>query len=372
VLAVKVLLTGASLLPAHGGPAFSVSRLATALAEAGVEVGLWAADQSARAPLGLPTEPSVQRLIGSEVEALESFGAVDILHDNGIWLLHNHRLASLASERSIARIVSTRGMLEPWAMEHKRVKKRVAWWLYQRRDLMRATCLHATAEKEAENVRALGIGVPIYMIPNPVDLPEIDEKLAGSKCEKHGREHAKIALFLGRLHPVKGLPMLIEAWGRVRPPGWRLQIAGPNETGFRAEMEKQVSAAGLTRAICFLGPITGAQKYHAFSKADLFVLPTYSESFGMVIGEALAHGLPVLTTTSAPWPMLPKEGCGWCVAPTVEGIVRGLRKATSHNSKSLREMGAKGRMFVGRQLGRKHIAKQFISIYHELTSPASR
>ena len=139
---VKVLLTGTSLLPDYGGPAFSVSRLAMALAEAGAEVGLWASDQSAAVTPLFPAASSVQRIIGTEAEALDRFGETDILHDNGIWLPHNHRLAVLAERHGIPRVVSTRGMLEPWALSHKRLKKKLAWWLYQRRDLKQARCHH--------------------------------------------------------------------------------------------------------------------------------------------------------------------------------------------------------------------------------------
>jgi len=146
---VKVFLAGTSLLPDYGGPALSVARLATALTELGIEVGLWAANQSAATTPFLPPGSSVRRLTGSEVEALDNLGGADILHDNGIWLPHNHRIANLAARHNISRVVSTRGMLEPWAINHKWGKKRVAWWLYQRRDLKRAHCHHATAEAEA-------------------------------------------------------------------------------------------------------------------------------------------------------------------------------------------------------------------------------
>ena len=131
---MRVLLTGTSLLPEYGGPAFSVSRLAMALAEAGAEVGLWASDQSAMFTPLLPAGSSVQRIIGTEAEALDRFGETDILHDNGIWLRHNHRLAVFAEKRGIPRVVSTRGMLEPWALNHKGLKKKIAWRLDRPRD----------------------------------------------------------------------------------------------------------------------------------------------------------------------------------------------------------------------------------------------
>jgi glycosyltransferase involved in cell wall biosynthesis len=170
---VKIFLAATSLLATYGGPAYSVSRLAIALADAGAAVGLWAPDQSATSTPLLPARSQVRCMAGSEDEALSAFGQADVLHDNGIWLRHHHRLAKLAATRGIPRVVSIRGMLEPWAINHKRLKKSVAWWLYQRRDLMQAACHHATAEAEEENIRRFGLGVPIRVIPNAVDMPEV-------------------------------------------------------------------------------------------------------------------------------------------------------------------------------------------------------
>src|SRR5207244_1623092 len=165
---------------------------------------------------------------------------------------------------------------------------------------------------------------------------------------------------------VKGLPTLIEAWARVRPDGWLLQIVGPDEAGHKAEVEKAVSAAGLNEVISFVGPLDGEAKRSVLLNADLFVLPTHSESFGMVIAEALAHGLPVLTTTGAPWSMLPQRGCGWWVDPTVDGLTGGLRQATSLDSGMLQAMGAKGRELVIAEYRWERIAKQFVITYEDV------
>lgn len=356
---MKVLLAVKSLLPGYGGPAFSVSRLALALADAGVEVGLWAADQSAaRTPL-LPANVFVQPLEGSAAEILRSFGRPDILHDNGIWLPHNHRLAKLAAAQGVVRVVSTRGMLDPWALNHKKLKKRLAWWLYQRRDLARAAYHHATAAAEADALQKLRLGVPLGLIPNGVDVAEAAER-------GNAPAPTRTALFLGRIHPVKGLSLLIEAWARLRPPGWRLRIAGPDEIGHRAVLEQAVAAASLADTVRFLGPLHGAAKERAFAEADLFVLPSFSESFGMAVGEALAHGLPVLTTTGAPWPMLGERDCGWSVTATVEGLTEGLRLATALDSAALSAMGERGRNFVRKEFSWSRTARQFITAYQML------
>jgi glycosyltransferase involved in cell wall biosynthesis len=358
---VKIFLAGTSLSPTYGGPALTVSRLAAALTELGIEVGLWAANQSAKTTPFLPPGSSVRRLTGTEFQALDNFGGADILHDNGMWLPHNHRIANLAARYNIPRVVSTRGMLEPWAINHKWGKKRVAWWLYQRRDLKRAHCHHATAEAERRNVERLGLGVPVRVIPNGVDLPA--EHIKRAKLRRSDR---KTALFLGRIYPVKGLPMLVEAWARVRPQGWYLQIAGPDEAGHLTVVKDAVLAAGLSEVVSFMGPISGHAKQAVLLDADLFVLPTYSESFGMAIAEALAHGVPVLTTTGAPWPMLQKRGCGWWVDATVDGIAEGLRQATCLDSETLHAMGRKGRAFVNAEYRWEGIARKFIATYESI------
>jgi glycosyltransferase involved in cell wall biosynthesis len=146
-----------------------------------------------------------------------------------------------------------------------------------------------------------------------------------------------------------------------------LRIAGPDEAGHQKQVERAVATAGLRDVVSFTGPLESQTKSAAFFDADLFVLPTRSESFGLVVAEALAHGLPVLTTTVAPWPILPKSGCGWWVEPTVDGIAEGLRQATVLDSKTLRVMGAMGREIVTAQFGWRHIAELFIATYERVS-----
>ncbi len=167
---MKIFISGTSFYPDYGGPAYSVARLALELANAGMEVGLWAPDGSAMDSTLVEEHPGVTRLAGSANAALESFGRPDLIHDNGLWLRHNHQIARLATAAGIPRVVTTHGMLAPWAINHKRWKKRLAWWLYQRRDLQLAVALHATARCEADHLRKLGLRNAISIIPNGVDL----------------------------------------------------------------------------------------------------------------------------------------------------------------------------------------------------------
>jgi len=262
-------------------------------------------------------------------------------------------------------------MLEPWAMNHKKWKKAAAWFLYQRRDLKRAQYLHATSESEARNINGFNLGVPVSTVPNGVDIPLPNELSSRGDIERGHSNGYKIALFLGRLYPVKGLPLLIEAWAQLRPAGWELHIAGPDEAGHRVELERLVAIHGLGRAVVFLGPIDAHSKSSIFSSADLFILPSYSESFGMAIAEALAHGLPVLTTKGTPWPMLETVGCGWQVEATATGIAEGLRHATSHERPILIAMGRKGRAYMEVEYGWDRVARKMIATYEAILGTTS-
>lgn len=355
---MKIFISATSLSTSYGGPAYSVSRLSTALAEMGVEVGLWSADQSkpdwGEGSHGL----AVSLLTGTAANALALFGTPDVIHDNGLWRRHNHALAEISRRREIPRIVSTRGMLEPWALRHKQLKKRVAWAAYQRKDLRSAARLHASTEEEAANLRALKLGVEVSVIPNGVDIPSalLNRTAVSAKAPR-------TALYLGRIYPIKGLPMLIEAWANVRPANWKLRIVGPDEAGHRAELERQVRTANLTSSVSFHPAVTGKAKDLEMRSADLFVLPTHSESFGMAVAEAMSYGLPVLTTIAAPWPALENENAGWRVAVDPDAIGKGLKEATSIDSVVLEEMGRRARVIVATDYEWGEIARRFVDLY---------
>lgn len=255
---------------------------------------------------------------------------------------------------------STRGMLEPWALAHKRWKKRMAWPLYQRADLAKAAVLHATSEAEAVSIRRAGLRVPVAVIPNGVDVPE--------NLPERNRGEVRRALFLSRLYPVKGLPLLVEAWGRLRPIGWELVIAGPDEGGHRAHVERLVRDAGLTDAVTFAGPVADADKWALYRTADLFVLPTHSENFGLVVAEALGAGVPVLTTTGAPWRELETHGCGWWTEVSVDALAEALVQATQTPRADLDAMGERGQALVRERYGWDDAARHMKAVYEWVLS----
>lgn len=360
---MKVFLSIASVELSYGGPAVSVVALANGLARTGVEIGLWSPDGSAPRIERLPGAESVRPLGGTLEEAMAEFGMPHLVHDNGLWWAHNHRIARFASRHHLPRVVSTRGMLEPWARRHKRVRKSVAWQLYQKRDLQTAAALHATSHQEAINVEALMPGKLVVPIGNGLDLPAEDSLAFSAAALPTGPRQA---LFLGRIHPVKGLPLLLRAWQLTAPTDWQLVLAGPDEDGHRQLLEAEIARLGLASVVSFTGPVSGAAKAQLLAASQLFVLPSHSESFGMVVGEAMAHGLPVVTTTNVPWPQLEELDSGWRMPGTVEAIAAALSEATSCSNERLSQMGRRGRDLIARQYGWGKIAERFTELYSQL------
>lgn len=262
----------------------------------------------------------------------------NLIHLHGIWSPYLAVAALVSRRHGIPLVISPHGCLEPWALRNKYLKKLLALKIYQGAALRSASLLVATADQELRNLRNLGFKQPIAVVPNGVDAGPVPQ----------GRVHPEIKtfLFLSRVHPIKGLLDLVEAWALVRQPGWRILIAGGDEDGYRAKVEAQIRLKGLDADFEFAGFVDGARKQACFDQADVYVLPTYSENFGIAVAEALANELPVITTTGAPWADLIEYKCGWWVAPGVAGISDALVKAMASDSLELREMGQRGRELV--------------------------
>ena len=380
---MNVLVTIASLNSAGGGPPRTTTALCSSLASAGATVGIVTVDCSNQSGgRVMPTSPAVNvklvpghystrtRLVWSRgfkralhYQAQQS--NAQLVHDNGVWQTNNHFSAQVARNLQLPLIVTPRGMLEPWSLQHRGWKKRLAWHLYQRRDLASARVVHATSEMEAAGIRSLGLQQPIAVIPNGVDLPQISEApRADTGC--------RTALFLSRLHPKKGLLNLVRAWAEVRPKGWHAIIAGPDENGHRGQVEAAVRNRGLTPDFTFAGPVEGKAKWDLFQRADLFVLPTHSENFGVVIAEALAAGVPVITTKGAPWAELQSHRCGWWIDVGTAPFAAALREATSISDGQRVEMGARGRDLVARRYSWLGVAENMLRLYEWVLNDAPR
>jgi glycosyltransferase involved in cell wall biosynthesis len=371
---ISVFHTIADIRPQSGGTSRVVVDLADALGkQASIKPAL--VTQSLVGDPALPSlNPSVQRVIadafstnalrfglpfrGALEKAIKDLGS-SLIHSHGLWMPVNHWAARLARKHGIALIIQPHGMLEPWALNHKAWKKRIAMALFQHGDLMSAKALIATSLAEFDNIRKLGFRQPIAVIPNGVDLDVLTS--TDSVPAPHSAENRTV-LFLSRVHPKKGLENLLRAWARLNPSGWRLRIAGPDEGGHLQKIMQLAVELGIRNAVEYVGSVDGEHKSAIYRGADLFVLPTFSENFGVVVAEALAHGLPVITTHGAPWADLEIHGCGWWIDIGVAPLERSLREAMSLSDDERRMMGARGREYV-RRYDWDTIARQTAEVY---------
>lgn len=382
---LHVIHTVASLRKSAGGPSCAVTSLCAALNQIGLSIDLFSQDIPAAAPDDenvMPSADGVRTTLIKAVHlplvrmsyaptlgaALRERGAAlknGVFHDNGLWLPINHTVASVARQLNIPLIITPHGMLEPWAINHKAWKKRLAWHLYQRRDLESAAVLHATAAQEAESFRQIGLRQPIAIIPNGTDLPEWRDLT-------YPKGSPRKMLFLSRIHQKKGLLELVQAWKTIKPIGWKMIIAGPDEGGHQKIVEAAIHQAGLQDDFEFTGPVYGAEKETLYRSAEIFVLPTFSENFGLVVAEALACGVPVITTKGAPWQGLHTHRCGWWIDIGVEPLVAALREAMNLPPDTLRDMGQRGRAYVERDFGWPGIAEQMLSVYQWVLGQGER
>lgn len=377
---MHIWLTIPSLSKRGGGPAAVVQNLSEHLASSGASVSVLTLEADAGQSEALPRDQRVnvvhvptrgqsgwRSTFGGHLRtAMERDPASKnhaVVHDFGLWLPANHAVISVCRSLGVPLVCSTSGMLAPWALRHKAWKKKLAWWLYQRRDLSRATLLAATSEREVRDIRRMVPGKNVALVPNGVEIPLLEKQKAESGKRKPEMQSQRTLLFLGRIHPVKGLKNLVEAWHRVQPIGWRCILAGPDEAGHQAELEALLRQRNLARIFEFPGMMEDKQKWALLCGADLFVLPSFTENFGVAAAEALACGVPVIATKGTPWKDLVDHRCGWWVDMGVEPLAGALREATSLSDEQRREMGQCGRHLVEEKYSWPQIGRDMLSVY---------
>lgn len=366
-----------------GGPSQSVSRLSVETAAHGHSVGLASIDAPELGPM--PATPGVLRQdfqperwtrpLGSRHARLREWllregGQFSLIHNHGLWLFPNHYAARAAGRHHIPLVVSPRGMLGPWALEQKKLLKRGLWLLREGRDMRAAAGFHATSEEEALHIRRQGLRQPIAVIPNGVDIPET---LSASSLQAGLPfplpDGKRMALFLSRIHPKKGLENLIEAWTML-PPGlaasWHLAIVGPDTLGYGARIQELIAHQKLSPRISLHAEAAGGAKHALLQSAELLILPTHEENFGIVVAEALAHGTPVITTRAAPWASLEHHKCGWWIPVGAPPLAECLSRALSLPSGELREMGERGRRHAQEHFSWKTLSFRMIGFYNFL------
>ncbi len=283
----------------------------------------------------------------------------DLVHLHGLWKYPSLAVWRWARQTNRPLIISPHGMLEPWALHQSKTQKLVANLLYQRACLQIAKCIRATSAQELTSIRQAGFRNPVALVPNGVELPHLPPRPNPEPTIAKRRR----VLFLSRIHPKKGLLNLVEAWSTLRPRHWELLIVGPVEVGHLAEVQRAVASHALQDSVSFGGPVWGESRNAVYQSADLFVLPSFSENFGLVIAEALANGLPVITTHATPWRELSEHHCGWWSDVGIAPLIESLKEAFAMSAAELRQMGNRGRKLIESQYAWEPLGLQMAAVY---------
>jgi glycosyltransferase involved in cell wall biosynthesis len=280
------------------------------------------------------------------------------------------RMAAAAARRTgTPYIYYTHGAFEPWAFNHKYWKKRVYWELVEKGILSGAAGIVVCNEAETDLLRSLGVRTPIRRIPWGVDIPSAASSPVRARLAAlfPALADRPFLLFLSRLHPKKGLDLLIPAFGALAQefPDWLLVLAGPDEGGYRVQLERMVADRGLEQRILFTGMITGEAKAMLLAHADCFVLPSYSEGFPVVVAEALGYGRPIVITTSCYVPEVAEGEAGLVVSPEVGALAAALREMMRRDSAFRDKCSQKALEVAKRHFTWEAVAKQTLDFYRE-------
>ncbi len=333
---MKLLHVIPTLSPSSGGPSEALRHLTRAYGEAGVDVEIATQDDPGSPYLSsftVPVHPTGSRpsvyayspeLLSWLRENVFRFDGVVI---NGVWTFHS-LAAGIAARKHVPYVVFTHGMLDPWFRRQYPAKhlKKLLYWPAQYWVLWNAETVMFTSPRERDLapqsfwpngwksfVVPYGTGEP------PADIEAQTEAWYGLVPALLGRPYL---LFLSRIHEKKGCDLLLQAFARVaaQRPDLDLVIAGPDQVGLQAKLQRQAEELGVAGRVHWPGLVTGYPKWGALRNCEAFVLPSHQENFGVVVAEALACGRPVLISDQVNiWPEIEEEGVGLVAPDTLNG-----------------------------------------------------
>lgn len=383
------------ITPSVGHLSFGLGAVALNLAahqqRLGVTVQIWCTDQGGETKeleisYGLQEQtircfpifgpPRLSYSPGMESAARQENPLNLIIHQHGLWTGVSRVSNIFRSFYQVPTVVAPHGSLDPWVLNRSRWKKRLALRMYERKNLHRTASLHALAQPEAEDLRGYGLHNPIAVIPNGISEDWLSSMgdASGFRRKFDFAPDTRVMLFLSRITPKKGLPMLLEALAvlRQRLGAWKLVIAGVNEFGHQEEVQALVEKLALQSYVQLVGPLYGQDKCDAFAATELFVLPSHSEGAPVVILEALGASVPVLTTKASPWEEVVSHRCGWWTEITLDALADALRDALQQSPSTLRTMGERGKDLIRARYTWTSIVRMTIELYEWLRGRANR
>lgn len=283
----------------------------------------------------------------------ELVSSADVLHGHGFYVATNYHFGSEARRQNKPLVYHVHGTFEPWILRRCRWKKRAVHWLFENANFRHTRLWRALTAKEADQIRSYGIRVPIVVAPNGLNLsdypePDTPQKPIETPLRGELTKARQRVLFLGRIHPKKGLDLLLPCWAKLKKTrkDWELVVAGPDEQGYLQQTRALGESLNLCDNVVFTGPVTGQAKRALLYSADLFVLPSYSEGFPMSLLEAMACRVPVVATNSCNFPEILLAEAGWECQADFDSLLNTLTKALSASDTERRQRGENGRRLV--------------------------
>lgn len=287
----------------------------------------------------------------------EKMGEYDILHANGLWMYANHITCAMARKYGKPYVITPHGMLYPAALRRSYWKKWPFLKLFFHKDIMYASCLHATCKQEMEHIREFGYRGPVAIIPNPMVLP-------APPSAKRSPKAKKAFGFLGRLHPRKKVENLFYGVEllKERQQECELWIMGSGLPEYEAFLNAEVERLGL-RNVRFLGFVSGQEKYEKLAQLSTLFVPSDFENFGMIVTEALSVGTPVMASLGTPWEELNNQHCGWWCDRTPENIAQVMQQVLDMSALELDAMGERGKAMAKANFVAEEVACKVMQLY---------
>lgn len=364
------------------GTTHIVGPLAEAQARAGCAVSLFCVGKGAIPPV-LPDPGLVDSRCFKQTLSLDNPGfslcfaralsreirSFDIVHVHAIWNFPSWWTMRAACRAQVPFIVAPQGSLDPWALQQNRWGKKLYGGLTEVPLVRQAACLQALTRKEARQFLEYGLPVDYEIIPNGVKEELMDRNRAPNPGYFGMPPECRTLLFLSRIHPKKGLDLLVQAAQSVRHshPTLRFVVAGGDGgSGYLSALKSKCLSLGVSDMFIFLGEVEGDQKLEVLTAADAFVLPSYSEGLPVAVLEALAVGLPAVITDECNLPEVAGLGAGYVVTPESVCIASAIQQLFSLSDDQRRHMGKSGRELIAERYTWSRISRQTLACYQHL------
>lgn len=390
---MKVLHVIASMSPDAGGAVTSVQGLTKALGHEDVGCEIFTVRRDGSGAEAMPSshipihqfEPGLlahfwnaySKGLTNALRSRLANGAFDLVHVHEPWHYPGFVAFRAAREYTIPYILTPHGALDAWCLQHKAIKKRIYTRLIQNHILKFADALHALTQEERARVVELGYETPVRVAPNGIDPAPFEETLNVSDfLAKHpGLSGKRVILFLGRLHPIKGLEVLTRSYIKILQmvKDAALLIVGPDGDGIQKQMEATLKTASALDRTVFTGMLTGRDKLATLASADLLVLPSHAEVFGHVILEGWAAGLPVVVSRRCGLaPDVSEHDAGFVVEPNDDVALTRAISTLLLDGKLRVRMGDNGRKLVKEKYSWRAVAASMADLYRTLVDSPPR